>query len=91
MSTYFLVNPNDKLDWTHDWADFLGAGDTIASRVWTIYPLHQGTPVTPVLANSTTATVIVSGLLAGNVYYLSEKITTAAGLVGERSIVLRCD
>jgi hypothetical protein len=88
---YYLVDPNDRLDWAHDWEDFLSVGDSIASRIWTIRPMNEGTPSTPVLANSTGAIVVVSGLIAGRVYHLSEKITTANGLIGERTIVLRCD
>ena len=87
MSKYFLQDPADGLDWQQDWSDFLAEGDTIASRQWTIEP--DGSPTH--LANATEEAVTVSGLSAGVVYRLSEKITTAAGVVAERSITIRCE
>lgn len=85
--TYKLMDPADRLDWTHDWSDFLGAGDSIASRVWSIDPDDSPS----LLSDATSATVIVSGLSAGQVYHLAEKITTAAGYIAERGLTIRCE
>ena len=88
MADHYLQDPTDKLDYTHDWSDFLAAGDSIASRLWTIDPDDGGSP--SLLSNITSAAVFVEGLQAGIVYRLSEKITTANGVVAERSITIRC-
>lgn len=81
---YLLVRPGTKLDWAHDWSDWLAEGDSIASRVWTIDP-------SATLDDETTAAVTVSGLTAGKVYVLTEAVTTAAGMIGKASITFRCD
>lgn len=81
-----VMDPDDKLDWSHDWTDFLASGDSISSRVWSINPDASPT----LLSNTTSASVTVDGLTAGVVYRLSEKITTANGLDGERSLTIRC-
>lgn len=82
MSTY-LVDPSSKLPWSHDWASWLSAGDSIASRVWTI------SPAGPTLTNETTDTVTAESWASGKTYRLAEKVTTANGAIGERSIIIR--
>jgi hypothetical protein len=86
---YLLVDPSSVLNFQHDWSDWLADGDTISSRLWTIEP-DEGSP-SPVLANTTSDIVFVSGLEAGQVYRLTEHVVTAAGLEDERSIVIRAD
>lgn len=85
--TLKIQDPSDRLDWQHDWSDFLASGDTIASRQWTIDPDNSPT----LLSSATSAKVYVAGLTAGVVYRLSEKIVTAAGVEGERSLTIRCE
>lgn len=85
--TYKLQDPGDTLTWTHDWTEFLAGGDSISARLWSIDP--DASPSH--LSNGTTAIVTVAGLQAGQVYLLTEKITTAAGVVAERSLTLRCE
>ncbi|HUS97121.1 MAG TPA: hypothetical protein VMX97_10310 [Hyphomicrobiaceae bacterium] len=91
MVNPFLVDPASVLDWQHDWTDWLAAGDTIASRTWAIDPSNEGTPATPVLSGEASQTVIVSGLVAGRVYRLTEHVVTTNGVEADRTIVLRCD
>lgn len=88
---YELVDPESVLSWSHDWSDWLGEGDEIVSNLWTITQENEGSPTTPTLANATTDTVLVSGLIAGRIYHLTERVTTTAGLTDERTITLRCD
>jgi hypothetical protein len=91
MTNYVLVDPSSKLDWSHDWSDWLAQGDSIVMRQWSISPIHPGTPLTPALTGDTTPIVFVEGMMAGNVYRLTEQVTTLAGLVDERTIVIRCE
>lgn len=93
--SYFLVDPQSVLTWSHDWSDFLdyaSPADEIASRQWTITPDNDASsPTTPNLTNATQEIVTAQGFVAGKVYHLTEHITTTAGLQDERSIILRCE
>ncbi len=93
---YRLIDPDEDLNYTCDWTAFVDAAgspsDTIISSEWSIDP--GGSPG-PELHDETftvaTATVFVRGPILGEVYLLSNKITTAAGLVADRGITLRCE
>lgn len=89
MSRYILMDPSDSLNFSNDWSDFLVASpaETISSRLWTIDP--DASP--SLLSNTTTASVQVAGLSKGNVYRLSEKITTSNGNTKETDITIRCE
>jgi hypothetical protein len=91
VNRYVTQDPNNAVDWTNDWSAFLGANDSITARQWSISPLHEGTPITPALTNDTTATVRVSGLSAGNVYHLVERVTLLSGGTMDQVIVIRCE
>lgn len=95
---YLLIDPQETLDYTCDWAPFLDEGgspsDTISTSSWSIAP-QDGSPQTPDLSGSTntvsTATIKVTNAAIGQVYRLSNKITTTQGRTAERSITLRCE
>lgn len=87
MTRYRLQDPADTLDWANDWTNFLAAGDTISAHQWTIEPEESPT----LLTNPTSASVLVSGLTKGVVYILSDEITTANGIIAERSVTIRCE
>ena len=88
---YFLVDPESRTSWSHDWTDYLSEGETISSRIWTISTINPGSPATPILSNATSDVVFVEGMAAGHVYRLLERVTTSNGVIDDRSIVLRCD
>jgi hypothetical protein len=79
-----LQDPDERLDYQFDWDSWLADGDSIASRQWTI------TPTGPTLTNATSAAVTVSGMTGGITYHLTEKVTTANGIIGDRTIAIRC-
>jgi hypothetical protein len=89
MADHYVQDPNDKLDWSHDWSDFLAAGDSIASRVWSIDP--EGGSPSLIVSGGTSASVLIGNLTVGVVYRLSEKITTTNGVIAERSLTIRCE
>jgi hypothetical protein len=89
--SYVLADPNSKLDFAHDWTQWLADGDTITSRQWSITPLNNTSPETPILAGDTTDTCFVEGLEAGKIYHLVERVVTAAGVEDDRTIVIRCE
>lgn len=88
---YFLMDPSSKLDFRHDWSDWLAEGDLIATRQWSIIPMNGTSPETPILLGATSQAVVVTGLQAGKIYHLTEHITTSAALEADRTIVLRCE
>ncbi len=93
---YRLIDPNEDLDYTCGWSDWLddsgSPSDTIISSVWSIDP--DGSPG-PTLHDDTftvnSASTFISGCILGEVYLLSNRITTAVGRAAERSITLRCE
>jgi len=81
----FDKDPEEKLSYGFDWSQWLDSGDTIASSLWTIPSgiTQSGS------ANTTTSTsVLLAGGTLGSNYTCTNQITTANGLIAERSIVL---
>lgn len=90
---YQLIDPDETLDYTFNWAAFLAEtgspADTIQSASWFV------TPAGPLLSNqlndATTATTFISGAMLGQVYVLTNRVVTAAGRTAERSVTLACE
>jgi hypothetical protein len=78
-------DPSASLPYEVDWADWLPDGDTIASSTWVV---EQGLTLVSSTYSSTTAQVVITGGTANRVYTITNQITTAAGLVDQRSIKL---
>jgi len=77
-------DPDEKLDYTVNWATWLGV-DTIASSVWAV---DTGLTISssPAVSNTTTtATAWVEGGTNKNRYKLTNTITTAAGRIKQSS------
>lgn len=99
MAGYHLIDPQEVLDYTFDWSNFLddagSPSDTISTSSWAITPQEPGSPSEPVLSgNSNTvnmATVFVAGCGAGGLYQRTNTVVTAQGRTAERSITLRCE
>ena len=74
-------DPSAILNYSLDWALWL-VEDTIQSSSWS----GGGLSVVSSDNSTTTASVVVSGGTAGKTYDLTNTITTAAGLVDQRTI-----
>lgn len=83
----FLKDPSGTLDYSIDWTDWLGT-DTISSSSWTV---PSGLEVGTALAGTAVATVWLSGGTAGNSYYVTNTIVTAAGRSDQRSLIIKVD
>jgi hypothetical protein len=79
-------DPAAKLDYGFDWAAWLGT-DTITASEWSVAPAGPVLSGETFDANSTS--VFMAGGTVGNSYTLSNKITTAAGRIDERSIKIK--
>lgn len=81
-----LQDPQETLDHSLDWSDFLGT-DTIATSTWSVSP--TGPTLSNAANTTTTATVFMSGVSLRAIYALSNKIVTTAGRTAERSLTIR--
>ena len=93
---YLLIDPGETLDYTCDWEVFLEEGgspsDTISTSAWKID--GGGSPAPSLTSASNTvdsATIFVAGCEPGQVYRLTNTITTAQARTAERSVTLRCE
>lgn len=87
-----LIDPNDKLDYSEDFSDWLDTGTLISGTpAWTIFP--TGPTLGDQVDTTTKSTIFISGCTLGVVYLLSCKITTDAATpqTKERTIALRCE
>ena len=86
--TYELISPSEDFNYTFNWATRLGNA-TISTSTWAI------SPTGPTLDNqsntTTTATTYVSGCTKGEVYRLTNTVTTSAGTTEQQSITLYCE
>jgi hypothetical protein len=91
--SYLLKDPEAVLDYLIDWgAEYLGAGELIAASDWSV-ELDEagGLTIAGSDFDATTSTVKAAGGLAGHLYRLANRITTGAGRIDERSIVVRVE
>lgn len=89
---YRLIDPDEKLDFSVTFVDWLDDGVTIpGTPTWTIYPTG---PTLGDQANATPlSTIFVSACTLGVTYRLSCKAVTDATTPQtiERTIILRCE
>lgn len=79
-------DPDAVLDYKMDWsAPLAESEDTIASSQWIA---DTGITIDSQGNDSTTATVWLSGGTAGQEYAVTNRITTSAGRVDDRTILL---
>lgn len=83
----FTKDPDAKLNYGFDWATegWLGS-DTIASATWTV---PTGLTKVSETNTTTTATVVLSGGTVDTDYTVTCRITTAAGLIDDRSLLIQ--
>lgn len=90
---YRLIDPDETLDYTCDWTDFLeDAGsptDAIQTSDWSVTP--TGPTLSGARLDGNLASVFVAGAALGRVYRLSNKVVTLQGRTAERSVTLRCE
>lgn len=87
---FYVKDPGAVLDYAINWAGgYLQSGETLASSVWTIFPGDM----TQNSAGSAAgvASITVSGGVAGQIYQLTNRITTSQGRTDERSITVRVE
>ena len=83
MPSSFIKDPDATLDYTVEWGEWLGDGDTVSTATWTV---PDDLTAEDQATGTTSATVTVSGGTAGQTYALTCRVTTAAGLTDDRTI-----
>lgn len=85
-------DPEARLTYTLDWADWLSGSDTISTGTWTVAARRNDpTPVvveSSGVANNTQTYVELSGGQADKAYVVTVEIVTADGLVDRRNFRL---
>lgn len=84
MSTLFYKRAAGVLDYTENWATWLGS-DTISTSTWVA---ETGITIDSETETDTTAIVWLSGGTVGNVYTVTNTIITAAGRTQTRTILV---
>ena len=87
-SSRIAHDPQAKLDYAVDWSAWLQSGETISASTWTV-PAGI-TEATPEPSNTATvATIWLTGGTAGQLYTVTNHITTSMGREDDRSLFLR--
>ena len=89
MGLVRLKDPQETIDYAVDWSDFMAASETISGSTWSVSStaLSIGT----VSATTLVTSAFVSGGVNGDVYRLTNKITTNQSRVAERSVMVRVE
>lgn len=82
----FVKDPDANLDYEVDWTAWLPDGDTITASLWIV---PTGVTKTDEANTTATATVWLSGGTVGTNYDVTNRITTAAGRVDDRTIRIK--
>ena len=90
IGAYIEKDPDARLDYTVDWADWIVGGDQIASAHWTVSTIASDPlPLSQFQSNVLTAvdhrcTVYLANGSVGNTYTITNRITTTQGIRDER-------
>jgi len=79
-------DPDAKLDWIFDWSSWLAPGETISTSEFIV---SAGLTVTASSNTTISATVWLSGGQTGQVYQVTNRITTSQDRIDDRSIRIR--
>lgn len=80
-------DPDARLDWIFDWNDWLGEGETISTSE---FFASVGIVIDATDETTKTATAWLTGGTAGQVYELTNRITSTDGRIDDRTITIRC-
>jgi len=80
---WFIKDPDSILNYTFDWDDVVEAGDSIVNSSWDI---STDLSITASSYDADTTTVFISGGVLNTRYDVTNRITTANGLVDDKTI-----
>lgn len=82
----FIKDPDALLDYACDWSAWLQDGESIADSEW--LPADGITATTTTISGAVT-TVWLSGGDDGSTYRVTNRITTSAGRIDDRTLTIR--
>jgi hypothetical protein len=85
MSSPFLKDPGDRLDYQVDYSAWLD-GDTLSASSWTV---PSGLTQYAASFSATGATVWLSGGTHGQDYVVTNQVTTAGGRIKQQSFTVQ--
>ena len=89
--SFFLKDPQSRVDYAIDWGDYLG-DRTIAGSAWSVVPDEPGgVAVEAAGFDATRTAATLTGGVAGHVYSVSNHVTLSDGRSDDRSIVVRVE
>jgi hypothetical protein len=89
--SYYLKDPQSRVDYSVDWSAYLD-GQTVAASLWTVRPQEQGgIAVGESGFDLTRTSARLEGGVIGHVYTVSNLVTLTDGSRDERSITLRVE
>jgi hypothetical protein len=83
MARTYTKDPDATLNYGHGWGDWLETPDTIVGSLWLLAP--DGLTQSGSTFTDTDTAVRLSGGTVGVTYTVTNRVTTAAGLVDDRS------
>jgi len=87
---HYIKDPDAVLDYGFDWSDWLAVGETISASEWSITLAPDAILVIDSESETTTETLVwLSGGTEGQLYGLTNHITTSAGREDDRSLRVR--
>lgn len=78
----FIKDPDARLDFVIDWSEWVVEGDSITSSVW----LPGGLDASDESLDGARATVWLSGGTPGVTYKVTNRVTTSAGRIDDRTL-----
>ncbi len=82
----FDKDPDEILDFTIDWSDWLPSGDTISTSAWNV---PAGITEVSKSSDTTKVWIFLSGGIDGDEYKLTNTITTAGSRTAQRTIQIK--
>ena len=90
--SFYLKDPQSRIDYELDWGAGYLDGQTIVASAWAVTPVEEdGLTVESDSFGLMRSAVRIAGGVAGHVYSLTNRVTLSDGSIDERSISLRVE
>lgn len=87
MEQEYTHSPTAHLDYGFDWSNWLSEGETIVSSVWAV---DAGLAMSNQQLVGAVASLFISGGVVGNIYKISNTITSSASRIDTRTFAVSC-
>jgi len=88
MHSVHILDPDEKQDFSVDWAAEMASGEVISTSAWEVHP---GLTTSSEANTDTTATIWLEAGRPGRSYYAINRITTDAGRKFDQTLRIRCE